>query len=266
MSTSAITTCSSAGWAEYGHRMVDTFIRHWPADVTLTVYTEGFKIPRAPNVVEAHFPPWFMRWKQRHAHNADAHGRLAIKNRRGRPYDFRRDAVKFAHKVAAITDGAEQADVDQVIWMDADVLTHEPVDHAWLDGLFPFRAPGYMAWLERHRVYPECGFMIFRPRDPAHERFMRRFRAIYESDQVFALTETHDSFVLAELVHKSVREAWFPTPYNLSGEARTSHHPFVFCSLAERLDHAKGARKAHGRTPSIEVSGRRDEKHWRTTA
>lgn len=265
MNTCAITTCSAKGWAEYGHRMVDTFARFWPADVSLTVYTEGFKLPSAPNVIEAHFPPWFTRWKQRHAHNADAHGRLKIRNRRGREYDFRRDCVKFAHKVAAITDASEGLDADQVLWMDADVLTHEPVDHAWLGRLFPFAVPGYMAWLERTRVYPECGFMIFRPRDPMHARFMARFRDVYESDQVFAMSETHDSFVLAELVRKAVREAWFPTPYNLSGEAKTSHHPFVFSSLAERLDHAKGSRKAHGRTPSIELNGRRDEAHWRLT-
>lgn len=264
MSISAVTTCSPEGWEQYGRRMVKTFERHWPADVTLTVYTEGFEIPVFENVREAHFPPWFHEWKIRHRYSADANGRDPRRNRRNRDHDYRRDCVKFAHKVAAITDAGVDSPADLVIWMDADIITHAAVDQAWIESLFPASSVDYMAWLDRQRVYPECGFMMFRPGHPASDRFMRLLKSTYETDAVFGLTETHDSFVIAHLVRQCVRQGWFPEPHSLSGpKARLSHHPFVISRLGERLDHAKGRRKATNRTPALEVAGHRDEEYWR---
>jgi hypothetical protein len=263
MNTFAITTCSPEGWEKYGRRMVETFAKHWPADVRLVVYTEGFKIPTAPNLIEAHFPPWFYQWKRWHQNDADPNGRDQARNRRGREYDFRRDCVKFAHKVAAITDAASGSEADLIIWLDADIITHAPVDHAWFESLFPATG-GLMAWLDRAHVYPECGFMMFRSH-PYRDGFMHRLRSIYESDRVLQLPETHDSYVIQQLVRLSVHEGLMQQPYSLSGpKARQSHHPFVISRLGERLDHAKGKRKETQRTPAAEVIGHRDEPYWRT--
>lgn len=256
----AVTTCSADGWRQYGHRMVESWLRHWPADARLVVYVEGWTAPSAPNLVQAHFPAWFLRWKMRHEGRPDAVGRDRRQNRRGVPYDFRRDCVRFAHKVAAIVDATDGLEDGLAVWLDADTLTHEPVDEAWLRGMLP--AGRYLAWLERTRPsYPECGFLLFDCGSAGHSRFMDRLRALYESDAVFRLSETHDSFAISHLVASCVGAGWLPAPVDLSGSARTKHHPFPASVLGERLDHCKGARKAYGRTPKHEVSRR--EGHWR---
>lgn len=249
------TTCSAKDWDQFGRRCVETFIRYWPKDCILTVYTEGFKLPKADNVVEAHFPRWFLDWKERHLHNSDAHGLDVKRNRRGRSYDYRRDCVKFSHKVAAICDSVPfmSNDDDLFIWMDADILTHEVIDEAWLRDLFP---SGWMAWLDRTRYYPECGFMMWRSQNCL--RFFELLQNVYIGGQVFRLLETHDSYVIEQIV----KTCGFPMPHSLSGPvARTAHHPFVLSRLGERLDHAKGRRKLTG-TPRCEVGGR-SEKYWR---
>jgi hypothetical protein len=142
--------------------------------------------------------------------------------------------------------------------MDADVVTHEPVDDAWLRSLLP--SGSYMAWLDRTRTYPECGFMIFDSRHQAHGEFMQRLRSIYQTNHVFDLAETHDSYVTQQIVKECVKDGLMREPASLSGTARSSNHPFPLSELGSRLDHAKGPRKKYGRTPKHEV--RRTERHW----
>lgn len=268
-----VTTCNLEGWTGHGRNMVETFVQMWPAAVTLEVYAEGFQVDvGAPNVIVRALPAWHTEWKARHAENPDAHGlnkqRFGPTDRRkGARYSYRRDCVRFSHKVAAITDAALNvtASPDMPSWLimcDADVITHAPVTFEWLASLVTDPA-FYMAWLDRSGWYPECGFVVFNEAHRAHAAFMARFRDLYFSDQVFRLQETHDSFVLQELVKRSVARREFPAPFSLSGGpvARRSSHPFVYSRLAERLDHAKGKFKGSGRTPKGHV--RREEEYWK---
>jgi len=262
-------TCHAEGWRDYGRKMVQTFVEHWPAAATLNVYAEGFSVDvQAPNVFERRLPAWHDAWKARHAENPDAHGTDprrfgATDKRKGKGYSYRRDCVRFSHKVAALTDTALEcraAAPGLLIMVDADVITHAGVTLEWLNQIFPDPA-SYLAWLDRASWYPECGFVIFRETHPGHDWFMRAFRSTYETDAVFTLSETHDSFVLQQLVTDAVRCGKIPAPFGLSSKVgKRSSHPFVYSRLAERLDHAKGKFKVEGRTPKGYV--RRTEAHW----
>lgn len=270
-------TCHAEGWQQYGRRMVETFIQHWPAAVTLEVYAEGFRVDvAAPNVIERELPGWHTDWKALHAGNADAHGRdIArfgrIDRAKGRGYSYRRDCVRFSHKVAALTDAAlnpaivnRAGPLGWLIMVDADTLTHAPVTIDWLLSLVEDPA-FYMAWLYRANWYPECGFVIYNETHAAHDWFMRLLRSTYEHNEVFGMVETHDSFVIQELVARALRADKFPRPVSLSGrKGERSTHPFVHSRLAERLDHAKGKFKAIGRTPAGTGEARhRPEPYWR---
>lgn len=258
--------------------MVETFRAKWWPEAKLVVYAEGFRFAECGRVTAAGFPQWFENWKARHENNPDARGRNKARNRSGREYDFRFDCRKFAHKIAALTDYAlydalEMPACSQsrvIVWMDADTLSHAAVTPDWIEGLlFGFHGRGpnepeaYMAWLDRERLYPECGFLLFNARHAKHVDFMRRLLDLYRSDDVLQMRETHDSYVVQQLVLRCIEQGWFGTPRSLSGSARTSHHPFPLSELGSRLDHAKGSRKAAGRTPVTEIAGRRKEAHWR---
>lgn len=274
-----VTTCHADGWRQYGRRMVETFVEHWPAAVTLEVYAEGFDVDvEAPNVNARVLPGWHDDFKARHAGNPDAHGRDGtrfgpIDRAKNRDYSYRRDCVRFSHKVAALTDAAlnpaivnHAGEIDLLIMVDADTVTHAPVTIEWLRSVVnPSSGDFYMAWLFRANWYPECGFVVFNEAHPSHEWFMRLFRATYESGEVFAYPETHDSFVLQELVRRAVSSRRFPFPISLSGrKGERSTHPFVHSRLAERLDHAKGKFKAIGRTPAgLGEARHRPEPYWK---
>jgi hypothetical protein len=247
----AVTTCNSDGWTRYGMRMVRSFARYWPAEIPLHVYSED-RLAVAVNPL----PQWLVDFKARHRVNPAAHGKA------NGSYNYTRDCVRFAHKVAAVTDCALSSDADVLIWLDADTLTHAPVTVEWLRSLMPPDA--YIAWLDRDRLYPECGFYMLSLKHPAHEQIMRRWIELYETDAVLAGNETHDCVSLQSVIREAQALHGIKV-HSLSGERGRKHpHPFVNSRLAECLDHLKGPRKDKGRSHRSDlIGGTRPEAHWR---
>lgn len=255
MTYRVVTTIHAAGWRDYGERMVDSVIAHWPAEcLPLILYAEGFDPEPREGLEVRRLPAWIDTFKAEF-------GTVAANNgKRQGGYDYRFDAIKFAHKVAALTDAALQLTDETLIWLDADTVTHADVDTDWLARLFP--GPGYMAWLDRNHSHPECGFVMFRCGHSYHRTFMERFRDLYASGEVFGLRESHDSFVLQHLALVKQANGKIEAPVSLSGWARRTSHPFANGPVGERLDHKKGARKSLARTPDRDLVQPRPEAYW----
>ena len=254
MKLHVVTTTNHAGWKETGRRMALSFLSKWPEDAKLTVYAEDFE-PDVDGIEVRRLPAWMDEFKAKHKDHPAAHG---IVN--GRPYSYTHDCVKFAHKVAALTDFAESITDGFVVWLDADTYTHAPVLTRWLELLFP--EPAYIAWLDRHNCHPECGFLLFRAAHPYHANFMQAFRNLYTSDEVFRLRETHDSYVLQHLVQAKVANGKIPPPKSLSGQAYRTSHVLINSPIGMALDHAKGNRKIEGRSRKRDLVIPRSEPYW----
>jgi hypothetical protein len=251
-----ITTCHEAGWQQYGRRMVETFDQFWPADVPLYFYAEDFEPDHSRPVIRR-LPAWLTEFKARHAENPRAHGLIAG------TYHTRQDCVRFAHKVAAVTDAALNLQAEILIWADADIVTHTPVNTDWLTSLFP-QGP-YIAWLDRTSrfFHPEGGFYMLRCDHPVHRELMTRWQQLYETDAVFELTDTDDCFSLQHVILAAEREGLIAT-HSLSGKARDHGHPLINGPLGARLDHLKGPRKELGRSQTSDLITPRSEEYWCT--
>jgi hypothetical protein len=255
MTYRVVTTIHAAGWEAYGRRMAQSVLERWaPEALPLMVYAEDFDPEPMAGLEVRRLPAWLDAFKARWGCDHRANGQT------GEGYRYIFDAVKFAHKVAALTDAAAQLDDGVLIWLDADTFTHAPVDAAWLDGLG--LGDGYIAWLDRLRSHPECGFVMFRCDHPYHQTFMARFRELYETGEVFGLRETHDSFVLQHLALAKHANGKIPPPVSLSGWAVRTTHPFANGPLGSRLDHMKGPRKQEGRSRPRDLVRPRDEAYW----
>jgi hypothetical protein len=252
MRFAVVTTCHLPGWKQYGRRMVETFDQFWPADVPLYLYAEDFQPDHSRPIVRT-LPAWLAEFKARHADHPYAHG-LDSGN-----YNALHDCVRFAHKVAAVTDAASRLETDILIVTDADIVTHAPVDTDWLNSLFP---PGpYIAWLDRDHLYFEGGFYMLRCNHPAHRRIMTRWQELYETDAVLGLSQTHDAWSLEHVIQEAEREGPLTT-HSLSGEARGHGHPLINSPLGARLDHLKGPRKELGRSQASDLMQPRSEDYW----
>lgn len=249
-----VTTMNAKGWQETGRRMVQSFLARWPSEcLPLVIYAEDFDPDVSEGIETRRLPDWLSAFKEAHRDDDACNG-----IRRG-AYDYRFDGVKFAHKVAALTDMGLQLEDGILIWLDADTFTHSDVSIEWLEGLFP--EPAYIAWLDRLNSHPECGFVMFRCSHPFHRNFMQAFERMYVSGDVFRLAETHDSFVLQHLVFVKALGKKIPPPVSLSGDPQW-HHPFVNGPLGACLDHLKGPRKQEGRSRKRDMRQPRREAYW----
>ena len=228
-----VTTYAPQHWESHARRCVESFHEYWEG-IPLSIYTDA--------ELEAQ-SSWLSQFKRRHA---------------SRPtHNYRFDAVRFAHKVAAIELAFAKCRSDYLIWMDADCVTHAPVDAEWLEGL----AQGAdFAYLKRSKKYPECGFMMIRA-NWTMEVFVMSLVEFYAKDRVFNLAEWHDSWVIDHV------RAWLEKQdvmacASLSGDAENTAHPLVNGPLGARLDHLKGKRKAEGRSRKSDLIRPRTEAHW----
>lgn len=237
MKFAAVTTWAPQHWALYAKRFVETYREHWQDVPLLTFEDEDLEAQS----------PWLAAFKRRHAHRPTV--------------DYRMDAVRFAHKIAAIelANGSTTADV--LIWMDADCVTHAPVTPDWLQGLL---RNGDFAYLRRTMKYPECGFMMFR----RNERGLGLIGAIvdqYRLDTLFELPEWHDSFV-TDKVRARLEALGKLRCVSLSGHAERTHHPLINGPLGAKLDHLKGPRKQEGKSRARDIKVHRPEDYWQTPA
>jgi hypothetical protein len=236
--------------------MVESFVRFWPRSVHLEVYAEGF-VPDQ----DAGFgwqdlaaaAPWLAPWIA--AHDQPRHRGVMAGGR----YNHRLDAIKFAHKVAALGAAARELDCEVLIWLDCDTLTHAPVTLEWLDRLLPATAD--IAWLDRPESYPECGFVMYRR--PLGTLMIEQLVDLYASGDLFELPETHDSYALKHVVERAVGEVRVHSLTNM-GVKYPGVHPWLQSELSTRMDHAKGLkRKAAGRSHPSERQIKDGNPYWR---
>lgn len=239
----AVTTCSAEGWKAYGERMLASVERYWPLPIRF--YSEDISGALA-------FPKWLDEFKAKHGGDPGKRG-----SRGGRVYNYRFDAVRFAHKTAAVIDAAERSQADFLVWVDADTVTHADVTQAFLTELAP-RPGEVISWLYRTKTYPECGFYILNLRCADTAVLLREWKALYTSGRVFLLPEWHDSYVLQQLV-RSLKLSW----HSISGGAEDTSHPFINGPLGAVMDHFKGPRKAMGRSKRTDLRQPRDEAYWK---
>lgn len=241
----AVTTFNRRGLEQYGERMVGSHHRHWPAEVPLRIYSEGWDKPNELwNVWPLESSDWLDAFKYRHAHRDTS--------------NYRMDAVRFAHKIAALLLADANMSARYLIWIDGDVFTHSPITLDVLRSWAP-REGAWISWLDRRNVYPECGFYIIDRQHDRHIEMMTRLRRMYAGDALFVEKEWHDSYILQQCV----LQAGVGTT-SLSGPvaSRTSH-PFVNGPLGAYMDHMKGKRKQKGRSHRSDLYVSRREPYWR---
>lgn len=248
MKVTVVTSFGPKGRALYGDRFCAEFDRHWPNAYRLMVYIEEPTALAAGWGVDLLTVPACSSFLHRHRENLQAQGlvpgpRWKAKDRLDR-YSFRDDAYKFCRKPFAIQHAANhlfaQKTSPQILaWVDADVTCHgKDVPTSLIEDTL---GDGDVAYIGRAKTHSECGFLAFRL--PVASRLIDCWADYYDSDRVFNLPETHDSYVFDE-----ARAVVGDLKYrDLSPGARG--HAWMDTVLHPHLDHLKGERKTLGYSP-----------------
>lgn len=243
----AITTCSQSGFNAYGRRMVQSWQKTWP--VELTVYTEGFRVPPGIRSRKIESIGWLGRF-------------LAEPTRKGATDTYRHDAKRFAFKTAAVIEAATQLALNPanrfLIWADADIVCHAPVPPSFVESLLPESSDQVLSWLDRDKNYPETGFVVYDLQNPLLRDLLECWYRLYSTGTLYTLPEWHDAWVLQWVVSQFSQIR----PKSISGDGSKTGHPAINGPLGAYIDHCKGARKNAGRSGRSERIVKDNNPYW----
>ena len=179
MNFSVVTTFHQAGYEQYGRRMIETFIKNWPREVKLFVYTENCAISEsAPNLIVKDLhqsSPSLVRFKETWKNVPKANGDVSQDPVRSKRKDagkgFKWHAIRFAHKVYSIFACSDECSADVLIWMDADTICHSPITVKDLERMIP--SDRDLCFLGRKGKYSECGLYSLNLHSDMTKNFLR---------------------------------------------------------------------------------------------
>jgi len=276
MNFTVVTTFHREGYEKYGQRMIETFIKNWPQEVKLYVYTENCEVSQsAPNLIvkDLHASsPELVKfkeiWKLVPKANGDVGADPIRSKRKDAGKGFKWHAIRFAHKVYSIFACAKECNSDFLIWMDADTVCHSPITVEQLAKMIPNDKD--LCYLGRKGKYSECGLYSMNLKSEMAHNFIKEFQRMYDNAEagIFQLEEWHDSFVfdavrkkfpfLTQLDWAANLHDLRPSPGMSTGEG----HPLINSEWGAWLDHLKGGRKNNGMSKRDDLRVRRTEPYW----
>ena len=162
-----VTSFSEEGYKTYAKKMLESVAEKWnPKHFKLYAYYHDFDI-HAYNPIHSDSITYvdlsttneMIQYRERmKVHDGTEGGKI--------PYNWRLDAIKWCHKVYALTEQAFKMMEDNpeesnwLIWLDADTITHKRLEKKSLDKWLPEKAS--LVHLGRKDVdYSETSFMAF---------------------------------------------------------------------------------------------------------
>jgi hypothetical protein len=265
MKYTVCTTFNESGYKQYGQRMIQTFLKNWPAEVALVVYAEGCAVAESADNLIVHeitvvdaLTTFKSVWKDVPRANGDVSTDPVRSRRRDAGKGFKWNAVRFAHKVYSIFHCARTFSTDWLIWMDADTVCHSAVTLPDLDRLCP--PDRDLCYLGRQGKYSECGLYAMNLNNTNTKTFLQKFQRWYDDAEngIFKLEEWHDSFVFDAVRKQCVLNELDWSRGLITGEG----HPLINSDWGAYLDHLKGKRKDKGRSPAKDLLVPRTEAYW----
>ena len=237
-----VTSFSGRHFDVYAKKMLESVVEHWAEDLKLIVYYDTVtdeqkqEFPQSPVIEYRDLDQVEDRTKfieKMKGYDGTSNGQM--------PYNFRMDALRFCHKVYALTDyflevSENEAQGGWLIWMDADVLTTSPLSEEILFEAFPKDSD--LIHLGRTDIdFSETGFIGFNL-DTMHSHFfLADIRGCYDIGEVLAYREWTDAFIMTRFI--KIYAAHGMKVHNLS-EGATGLAVFPQSNLAKFMVHYKG--------------------------
>ena len=170
------------------------------------------------------------------------------------------DAIKFSHKSYCVSHEALNSSSDLIVWLDADVVTHNPVSKEFIESLLP--KGNYCSYLGRMKIYPECGFVIYDTTSTFNDSFMKDWQDMYNTDKIFDLVEYHDCIAFDTIKNKYAQQGLLSHNISEGHPHRPGVHVFINSPLGHYMDHLKGKRKKTGHSKASDIYYKQTAEYW----
>ena len=240
-----VTSFSPKGWETYAKKMIDSVVKFMADDLHLTAYYHDFtdeqikEFPKSNKITFKNLnkvDEMITYREEMKLHDGTEDGKM--------PYNWRLDAIKWCHKVYALTDFSfklveKSVQAGWVVWLDADIILKKPVNKQDLFGIIPLGSE--LVHLGRKDVdYSETSFMAFNLNTVPPLDLLGDMRGLYNSHEVLSYREWHDGFIFERLFN--IYGAHGLKKHSLTPDVR-GLDAFNNSPLADYFEHFKGNRK-----------------------
>ena len=237
-----VTSFSADGFNRYAKHMLESVVENWKPDLHLTAYYHDFpedlvaELPQAPHIEYRNLNEVqdMLDYRERmKIYDGTANGKAA--------YNWRMDAIKWCHKVYAMTEYAleiseNEAQGGWLCWIDADTITDKPFSEEKLRDILVDKAD--LVHLGRRDCdYSETSFMAFNLNYQTAIYLLADLRGCYEIGEVVSYREWHDGFIFERLLK-------IYTAHGMKVQDLTPHAKglaaFQQSALSQYMTHFKG--------------------------
>jgi hypothetical protein len=188
--TTVVTTFSKDGYDLYGHKMISSWIKFWPKDYILKIYTEDFFIDeKDPRIVEVNLNqvcPELIEFKRKSLELTDQSVSRVEKT------------IKWCHKVYAIKHAMHSPD-DYLIFLDGDTYTIDIVPSTIAEKLVADKLFAVHFETIKHGLHFETGLIAFNLKHTQASWLRDTLTSVYDSLEIYNMEKTWDGFWFARL-------------------------------------------------------------------
>lgn len=226
MSYTVITGMSNDYFNLIGKRMLESWLIYWPENFSIIVYTEDdidFDRPRIIFESLADMEPAYHKFQK-----------AEVKKRERRAKTFAKKAWPIMKHLRNNT--------GRLIWVDADVITHNYVTKEWLDQLLLTEHFSAHLGVPQSQYYSvETGFFIINLENKFKNIFLDEYQRIYYERDFTGIKKPFDGDVFGKVI-TSLRNCPGFAFNELNAKYKTRLSPFDYV-FRLRMKHYKAARK-----------------------
>ena len=192
MKIAVITSFNQAYYDLIGRESLESWIKYWPAHMNITCYVEGFRLPGHKRVAQIDFGSLPQAYRDFQLH-AD------------------KQVGKFAKKAWSFIHAMENSTADRIIWLDADVITQNPIDLTVIESIMPDHClcthMGVTYYTKKtgepgRWFVPETGFFAINTQHDRFQDFSIEYRRRYVEWDHHDLRRFYDNDVYGATVEK----------------------------------------------------------------
>lgn len=195
MSTTVVTTFSIDGYELYGKKMIDTWLKYWPNNISLTVYTEGYTLTENDSRLAAldinYCCPTLNKFKEESLKLIDPNNKKT-KSRISK-------AIRWSHKVYAMSHALNNCNTKYLIFLDGDTYTKNTVPATLAESLVKNHLFAVHFEKIQGMLHFETGLICFNMNHPQIEILKRELQKGYDTMKIHSIHKPWDSFWLVYL-------------------------------------------------------------------
>jgi hypothetical protein len=236
MTTRVITTFGKTGKELYGNTFIDTFLKFWPADISLTVYYEDW-VPDTidPRIEYIDIDTAIPEVNQFRDHCQQEIDKLTDK--KSKRINWYNKAIRWSFKSLVMYNELKRKQSRYIVWLDGDVSTlKSPIDN-FAQTLIQDRAFASQLEFIKGNHHCESGIVVFDTDHIDCSKIINHIRDGYIDMQVLTLDKPWDGFWLALMIKKGI--SFLDLNKDRIGVAKTFTNRYIF----KVLEHNVGNRK-----------------------